>query len=245
MKRKNMNFVKENGNGYIDLPNYPFSKSYLQMVAGAESESEEINNLIILDESGSMMSIYNAALSGTNETLQTIYTATKENPDLKQFVTLVTFSSNAKECKAHLKREKVNRPLEMRKEQYKPYGCTALYDTIGLCVNKLRHSLPRKSKVLVTIITDGMENSSTHYSGKDIENLISELKSEGWVFTYIGANQDAQKVAKSINIDFSLNFEASEEGMKQMWEKENLSRKNFYKKMANKTWSKDDEFFEN
>ena len=40
-----------------------------------------IYNLIILDESGSMSSIQEQALSGANETLQTIRTAQQENAD--------------------------------------------------------------------------------------------------------------------------------------------------------------------
>ncbi len=56
-----------------------------------------IYNLIILDESGSMSSIYVQALGGANETIQTIRAAQASADDQKQFLTFVTFDSGDKE----------------------------------------------------------------------------------------------------------------------------------------------------
>ena len=53
-----------------------------------------IYNLIILDESGSMDHIRMQALSGANETLQTIRMAQKENPADNHMVSFVTFDSH-------------------------------------------------------------------------------------------------------------------------------------------------------
>jgi len=38
--------------------------------------------------------------------------------------------------------------------------------------------------------------------------MILALKSQGWVFTYIGANHDVEKTAVSLNINNHLHFEA-------------------------------------
>ena len=56
-----------------------------------------IYNLIILDESGSMISIYDQALSGANETIQTIRAAQASAEDQKQFLSFVTFDSGDRE----------------------------------------------------------------------------------------------------------------------------------------------------
>ena len=56
-------------------------------------KTQRIYNLIILDASGSMTSIYNQALSGVNETIMTIKTAQHDMPELLQFLTLVSFSN--------------------------------------------------------------------------------------------------------------------------------------------------------
>ena len=66
--------------------------------------------------------------------------------------------------------------------------------------------------VLVTIITDGYENSSCEYSAQAIRTLVDKLKKKGWTFAYIGANQDAVEVASGLNIDNALNFDATPEG---------------------------------
>lgn len=56
-----------------------------------------IYNLIILDENGSMSAIYEQALGGANETIQTIRTAQSSATDQKQYLTFVTFDSGAGE----------------------------------------------------------------------------------------------------------------------------------------------------
>lgn len=55
---------------------------------------------------------------------------------------------------------------------------------------------------------------------------------KNWLFTYIGANQDALAVARDMGIDQSMNFMSSVEGTKAMFMKEKLSRKSFYDKLA-------------
>lgn len=79
-----------------------------------------------------------------------------------------------------------------------PRGGTALLDAIGLTVNRMgQHfsSLPedqRPEKILVIIVTDGMENSSKEFSRDKIAEMIKHQEDHyGWAFTYLGANQDS------------------------------------------------------
>lgn len=95
---------------------------------------------------------------------------------------------------------------------YIPDSCTPLYDAMGQSLGKLRPKVGSEDKVLVTIITDGEENSSSEYNVKAIKALVEELKGKGWVFAYIGANQDVEKVASSISVTNVLNFTASNIG---------------------------------
>ena len=58
------------------------------------TEKTKIYNLVILDKSGSMGCIRDAAISGFNETLGGIRSAQKEYSDTQEhFVSLLTFSS--------------------------------------------------------------------------------------------------------------------------------------------------------
>lgn len=185
-------------------------------------------NLIIVDESGSMRCIERQALSGLNETLQTIRKAQEKYPEQEQIVSILPFESG----NIRLLRDKVsiNEIEDLKDDEYNPGGCTPLFDAIGIGISSIKKSVSDDDSVLVTIITDGEENASREYSGKAIASMIDELKKEkGWMFTYIGANQDAVKVAMSMNIGNALNFEQSEEGTAEMFRRERKSRDRFMK----------------
>lgn len=190
----------------------------------------KVHNLIILDESGSMLSIYNPAISGLNETLQTIRGAQKNHPDQTHLVTLVTFNSgNYNRIYDSTLAENTS---DITPAQYRPSFSTPLFDAIGRSVGDLRPHVGKDDIVLVTIITDGYENASCEYNGKAIKTLIEELKAGGWVFTYIGANQDVEAVAESISIDNHLSFTADSEGTNRMFEKDKASRMRFFDSLS-------------
>lgn len=194
------------------------------------NKESKIYNLIILDESGSMCCIERQALNGLNETLQTIRSAQQKYPEQKQYVSILPFDTN----NIRLLRDKVSidEVHDLRPDEYNPCGGTPLYDAIGFGINSLIKTVTPDDSVLVTIITDGEENSSVEYNAKSISTLIESLKKQGWLFTYIGANQDATHVAMQINISNALNFEQDDEGTKQMFAKERRSRSRFFSKHA-------------
>ena len=172
-----------------------------------------IFNLIIIDESGSMQSIKKEAIDSVNETIQTIRSAQKKHERQEHYVSLVTFNDNVKtiyECVA------VNDVNELTPDTYQPDCCTALYDAIGISLNSLRKKVADDDKVLVTVVTDGYENASKEYNGKGIKALVDEFKAKGWVFAYIGANQDVEAVATTISITNVMKFEATSEGTTYM-----------------------------
>ncbi|MBO5234336.1 MAG: VWA domain-containing protein, partial [Alistipes sp.] len=172
-----------------------------------------IFNLIIIDESGSMQSIKRAAIDSVNETIQTIRSAQKKHEDQEHYVSLVTFNDDVKtvyECVP------VDEVKELTAETYQPDCCTALYDAMGISLNALRKKVAEDDKVLVTVVTDGYENASKEYSGKAIKALVDELKAKGWVFAYMGANQDVEAVAATISITNVMQFEATPCGTADM-----------------------------
>ena len=187
---------------------------------------KKIYNLIILDESGSMMSIKPQAISGLNETLQTIKDAQEKYENQSHYVTLVSF--NTKRIKTIYDCCPVHRIYELDDDDYQPSACTPLYDAMGISLTKLKSVVMDNDNVLVTIITDGYENASREYSGKAIAQLVEKLKTKGWIFAYIGANQDVEKVASSMGIRHSLCFDANPEGTREMLRQERECRKELY-----------------
>jgi uncharacterized protein YegL len=188
-----------------------------------------IFNLIIIDESGSMQSIKKEVIDNVNETIQTIRSAQKKHDDQEHYVSLVTFNDDVKtvyECVA------VDEVKELTAETYQPSCCTALYDAMGISLNALRKKVAEEDKVLVTVVTDGYENSSKEYSGKAIKALVDELKAKDWIFAYIGANQNVEAVAASISITNTLKFCATSAGVYGMAAIVSKSRERLYSCMA-------------
>ena len=201
------------------------------------SMKTRIFNLIIIDESGSMYWIKKEAIDSVNETIQTIRSAQKKHENQDHYVSLVAFNDDVKtvcECVS------VNEVKELTAETYQPSCSTALYDAMGISLNALRKKVAEDDKVLVTIVTDGYENASKEYNGKAIKALVDELKAKGWVFAYIGANQDVEAVAAKISITNVLNFEATSSGTAKMTDELNSARFRLYGKIADCCFCADD-----
>ena len=176
-----------------------------------------IYNVIILDESGSMSAIYNEALTGINEVLSGIRKNREDFPDQQHYVTIVTFEGNGiSGIRTRRDRVAVEKVGNFSEKDYRPGGCTPLYDAMGKTLSTLESQINENDRVMATIITDGYENSSEEYSGKAVKSLVSRLREKGWTFAYIGANQDAVEVAKDLNIDNALDFDATAEGVCKM-----------------------------
>ncbi len=188
-----------------------------------------IFNLIIIDESGSMQSIKKAAIDSVNETIQSIRAAAEKYEDQEHIVSLVTFHDDVKTVYECVPAKEVE---ELTAETYQPKCCTALYDAMGMSLNALRPKVAEDDKVLVTVVTDGYENASKEYSGKAIKALVDELKAKGWVFAYIGANQDVEAVAATISITNVMKFEATPLGTADMSSKLSSARGKLYGRIA-------------
>ena len=191
---------------------------------------QKIFNLIILDESGSMTSIERQAVDGINETIQTIRAAQKKHDNQEHFLTLVSFNSN--KVKIIYDNVAINRVEEFLPKQYRPSCGTPLYDAMGNALTKLRDEVEENDAVLVTVITDGYENASNEYDGRVIKSLVKSLKSNGWLFTYIGANQDVDKVAATIAITNTLSFSANAAGTREMFERETKAKTRWFNRLG-------------
>ncbi len=193
----------------------------------------QVFNVIILDKSGSMERIRQAAISGFNETLNGIKKAQERYADTQEhFVSLLTFCN----CEKKYVFDKVPvseaRPLTM--EDYEPCCCTPLYDAMGFTLTTMRNHVRNieDAVVVVTIITDGLENASKEYTGSAVKHLVEELKGEGWTFTYMGANQDSVEVAFNLSIRNARNFDYSAQGTMAGMAKDSSTRMNFFSRLA-------------
>ena len=109
----------------------------------------------------------------------------------------------------------------LTEKEYFVRGCTALLDAVGTAIEKMenvqRH-LPedhRAGKIIFVITTDGLENSSEHFTQDQIRRKIEAKKECGWEFLFLGANIDAGKEAEKIGIarNRSVTYENDSEGI--------------------------------
>ena len=187
----------------------------------------KVFNLIIVDESGSMYTIEREAFSGMNETLQTIKAVAQENQELEQRVTLITFDSH--HTRFHYDNAEGNAVVPLKEGDYRPGGCTPLYDAIGMGISKVNALVGENDSVLVTIITDGYENSSHEYNLTMVKNLIEKLKKQRWTFTFIGTDDlDVEGMAQAMGIRHTLSFCRDSAQTSAMFAEEKASRMEFY-----------------
>lgn len=189
-----------------------------------QKETEKrVINLIIADESGSMSVIRDTTLAGLNETITTCQKMQEKFPTMEQRITLITFDSN------HTKVIFDNIPaLEAKplsQKDYVPGAATPLYDAIGQAVTQTYAQTEKTDNVLVTILTDGEENSSTEFDLKMVKRLIDKQKEQGWTFTFIGTdNLDVEGMAHEMGIKSFLSFSRNYESTSKMFSKDRASR---------------------
>jgi hypothetical protein len=204
----------------------------------------QVHNLIILDESGSMMSIKETIISGFNEIVQTIKGIEQQFPEQEHFISLISFNGLGQKVIHFMdptsKLEQINDSL------YRPDASTPLYDAMGTGINKLKLALEGNDKhnVLVTVLTDGEENASKEFTGAAIKALIETLKKQRWTFTYIGADHDVERMAASLSITNTMRFTKNKEDMERMFNQEKMSRSTYSKKISNNEDTEED-FYKN
>ena len=169
------------------------------------SEHNATNNLteiaFILDRSGSMLSIAEAAVTSFNELLER---QKKEHEQTPVRMSLALFNTEYQVLFSSVMAPELPR-LDMA--TYAPDGGTALLDAIGRTIDDLgtrlasMNEVDRPGKVIVAIMTDGEENSSRIFNWEQISDKIKHQQEVyKWEFLFLGANQDAIATAARIDI---------------------------------------------
>ena len=178
-------------------------------------------NLIILDESGSMSHLTEQTISGCNETINVAKSQAEKNADVfRSLMSVFAFQDGGRvKSRYIMKNEDALKARHISNEDYRPWGNTPLLDAVGSTLTELKTvaATHEDATGVITIITDGMENSSTHYSWQQVASLISQFKETGWTVNLIGANIDVDEMGRRMNIDNRMAFHASKAGSTAMW----------------------------
>ncbi len=185
-----------------------------------KKNNNNITELVfILDRSGSMGGLESDTIGGFNSMLNK-----QKKEDGRAYVSTVLFDHETEVLHDRVPIEKVP---ELTDKDYTVRGCTALLDAIGSAIHHIGnvHKYARPEDVpehtMFVIITDGMENASKRYSGREIKRKIEKEKSKyGWEFLFIGANIDAIATARNFGIseDRAVNYKADRQGTGVVYE---------------------------
>ena len=164
--------------------------------AAPQEKPSRIELVMILDKSGSMHGLEADTIGGFNAMIEK---EKKLGIDVR--VTTVLFNDKMDRLYEHREIRNV-RPLTER--TYETGGTTALLDAVGDTILHMEQSGAadrQGTKVIVVIITDGMENASTEFTKAKVKGLISDKQEKaGWDFIYLGANIDAAEEADAIGV---------------------------------------------
>lgn len=192
----------------------------------------KIYNIVILDRSASMSPLREAAVHGYNGILEVVRTAQEQNAiEQQNYITLSFFNdsvTNVFDC------DTIQSIPDLLLDDYRPQGNTALWDAIGISLESLKVRLDslENATAVVTIISDGLENASKHYSIYDVTDRIDALKGQGVMFVFMGTNQDVAQTAASLHIDNYRVFEYTAEGMKEAWQSGIDASADYYERMS-------------
>ena len=179
---------------------------------------------IILDRSGSMSSIQSATVEGINA-----FIADQQLSPAEVSLLLVQFDDVYEQVYSG---PAADAPVLTLAEhpignqvRFEPRGLTALLDAIGKTIKEVGHALSnlteenRPSKVVIVIMTDGLENHSNKFNIRQIAEMIRHQREiYKWEFQFLGANQDAiaTAAAMSIPMDNSITYAASGPGARSV-----------------------------
>ena len=175
--------------------------------------------VFILDRSGSMSGLEKDTIGGFNSMIE------KQKKEAGEaLVSTVLFDNESVVIHDRLPLDAV--PC-MTEKEYFTRGCTALLDAVGSAIHHIGtiHKYARKEDVpentMFIITTDGYENASNLYDGKDIQKLIARKKNDGWKFVFLAAGIDAEEQADALGLDrrFAVRCNHNRNGIRSMSKK--------------------------
>lgn len=179
-----------------------------------ESASEDTHLLVLVDESGSMSGKEEAVVSGVNEFLGRFKESEGKVRATVGWFDSAGFGVNEPRTRFKIKTKNVKKVDPLDASDYRPRGMTPLNDAIIDTINLADKEQKKGEGVFIVILTDGIENAS-ETSAEDVAKAIKKREKDGWAFLYLGANQNADKVAANIGLakkGQALTFNASKLG---------------------------------
>lgn len=146
-----------------------------------------INLVFVIDESGSMSGTESDVIGGFKKVVD-------EQKEIKEGTCTVSYFKFASNVEEVFIGKDVN-DVEYLDGKYCPGGMTALFDGVGVAIDKVGKWLDsmkeedKPEKTMVVIMTDGGENYSKEYSASKVKEMIKHQEDKyNWTFVYMGSD---------------------------------------------------------
>lgn len=165
------------------------------------TEKPRIHNIFIVDASGSMSgSKYKNAIEGVNELLVSI---SNDNDTINHAMVVEFEDTNI------ITRLNLGDNIPSKYSGMGTGGMTPLNQAIGQTLETVEQIRKTKynenDKVLVSIFTDGGENSSNgkFKNSEVLSSYIKKLENEGFTITFIGTKEEVNYAVQTLSMDLS------------------------------------------
>lgn len=142
----------------------------------------------VLDETGSMAGSEDQTVEACNEYIKTL-----QQSDEKITFSLIKFNSSRTE-QVHTGARVKDVPA-MARGDYRPNAMTPLIDAVMKAIiataEYVKTAELKRPRVVITVLTDGAENTSRKYTRADLAQAVREKEDAGWQFVFLGADMDA------------------------------------------------------
>lgn len=160
--------------------------------------------ILLLDESGSMMNQKHEVVEGVNDMI-------KQQREL-QFepvnLSIIKFNSQVNKIRS----DNLWNMKPFAYHDYSPSGGTALYDAIGLTIEKFQDDV----NTIMVIVTDGMENASKEFSRREMVRLIEKQRnSKNWNFIYLSEDPTTMRQGETLGFNNRFGFSNAMVGERQ------------------------------
>ena len=186
--------------GTVKINYKPATQDLGQAFKPHRAGTKQSHIVYILDDSGSMNPSRTVVISAYNESLvgQRLDADRTGQPT---YVSLFKFDGYNVNCLFFRKDIHLVNPLTL--SDYDPKGMTNLFDAIGGVMMDLNAKLGLVDKrlrdsIIINILTDGAENSSSVFRNADIRTMVSKAEDKNWGFQFLGANIDAFAVGSTL-----------------------------------------------
>ena len=104
--------------------------------------------------------------------------------------------------------------------EYKPEGMTALYDAVGMAIERAEYKIgtklnPEREEVVIMVFSDGGENSSNKWQTRGLTHLITSHQNlPGWTITFTGCDVAGflELAQMKMRSDRMVSYSATEKG---------------------------------